>query len=95
MTVYLKDNSSVYVYLYPVFSHSQRSVDAVKFVVESASIADRFPFVVAPPQGRGSSPAVGATQAVTPGRGLEHGALETISERINTYRFELSSFLRK
>ena len=53
-------------YLYPVFSHSQRSVDAVQFVVESASVADRLPFVVAPPQGRGSSPAVGATQAVTP-----------------------------
>ena len=53
-------------YLYPVFSHSQRPVDAVKFVVESASVADRFPFVIAPPQGRGSSPTVGATQAVTP-----------------------------
>ena len=71
-----KDNS---MYLYPVFSHSQRSVDAVKFVVEPASIADRFSFVVSPPQGRGSSPAVGAAQAVTPGRGLEHGALEKIS----------------
>ena len=49
-----------------VFTHGQRAVDPVQLVVEAAGVADGLALVVATPEGGGSSPAVGATQAVTP-----------------------------
>lgn len=54
-----------------VFSHSEGSINSVEFEVETAGIADRLAFVVAPPEGRRPGTAVRAAESKPAGRGLE------------------------
>lgn len=58
-----------------VFAHRERSVDAVQLKVETASVANRFAFVVAPPESGGAGTAIRAAQTQTPG-----GCLKSASD---------------
>lgn len=49
-----------------IFSHGKWTVDTVKFMIQSASIADRFTFRVSAPKSRRRRSAIGATKTQPP-----------------------------